>query len=124
MKKHEKLNIIITGSSSGIGQSLRERYERRGDKVIGISIDNDDYCVDVSNKAQLKEAIDDIKEKNQKIDMIINCAGFGLSGAIELIDEKQVEKTVSHQTNPIAKKFIEFHKENLSKLSVKDLFKR
>ena len=51
MKKHEKLNIIITGSSSGIGQSLRERYERRGDKVIGISIDNDDYCVDVSNKA-------------------------------------------------------------------------
>ena len=92
MKKHEKLNIIITGSSSGIGQSLRERYERRGDKVIGISIDNDDYCVDVSNKAQLKEAIDDIKEKYQKIDMIINCAGFGLSGAIELIDEKQVEK--------------------------------
>ncbi len=41
-----------------------------------------------------------------------------------LEDEKQVKKTVSHQTNPIAKKFIEFRKENLSKLSVKDLFKR
>ncbi len=41
-----------------------------------------------------------------------------------MTDEKQSEKTVSHQTNPIAKKFVEFHKENMSKFSVKDLFKK
>lgn len=40
------------------------------------------------------------------------------------LDEKQPEKTVHHQTNPIAKKFLEFRRENLSKFSVKDLFKK
>lgn len=39
-------------------------------------------------------------------------------------DEKPIEKKVSHQTNPIAQKFLEFHKENLGKFSVKDLFKK
>ncbi len=37
-------------------------------------------------------------------------------------DEKQAEKVISRQTNPITKKFVKFHKENMSKFSVKDLF--
>ena len=40
------------------------------------------------------------------------------------VEEKQAEKPVSRQTNPIAKKFVEFRKENMSKFSVKDLFKK
>lgn len=39
-------------------------------------------------------------------------------------DEKKLEKKVSRQTNPIAKKFLEFHNENIGKFSVKDLFKK
>lgn len=39
------------------------------------------------------------------------------------IDEKKETKEI-RQTNPIAKKFLEFQKENLSKFSVKDLFKK
>ncbi len=39
-------------------------------------------------------------------------------------EEKQAEKKVSRQTNPIAKKFLEFHNEKLDKFSVKDLFKK
>lgn len=38
-----------------------------------------------------------------------------------LIDEKTEKKQI-HQTNPIAKKFLKFHKEKLNKYSVKDLF--
>lgn len=44
----------------------------------------------------------------------------------EKLEEKKTEKKiskVSHQTNPIAKKFLEFQKENIGKFSVKDLFK-
>ena len=48
MKKVKKLNIIITGSSSGIGQTLRKYYEERGHKVLGISLEGDDYNLDVS----------------------------------------------------------------------------
>ena len=38
-------------------------------------------------------------------------------------DEKTEKKSVRHSTNPILKKFVQFHKENLGKFSVKDLFK-
>ena len=40
-------NIIITGSSSGIGQALRNYYSQNGDNVIGISLEGDDYNCDV-----------------------------------------------------------------------------
>lgn len=90
--KNVKKNIIITGSSSGIGQALRKYYESKGDAVIGISLADDDYNCDVSDKEQLKVAFDDIAKKYEKIDILINCAGFGLSGAIELIPEKQIQK--------------------------------
>lgn len=92
MKKVKKLNIIITGSSSGIGQTLRKYYEERGHKVLGISLEGDDYNLDVSDKENLAQAYEDIAKKIDKIDILINCAGFGLSGAIELIDSKQIEK--------------------------------
>lgn len=92
MKKVKKLNIIITGSSSGIGQSLRKYYENQGHSVLGISLDGDDYNLDVSDKNALAKAFEDIAQKMDKIDILINCAGFGLSGAIELIDSAQIEK--------------------------------
>lgn len=92
MKKVKKLNIIITGSSSGIGQSLRKYYKNQGHSVLGISLDGDDYNLDVSDKNALAKAFEDIAQKMDKIDILINCAGFGLSGAIELIDSAQIEK--------------------------------
>lgn len=92
MKKHEKLNILITGSSSGIGKALREHYEKKGDTVIGISLTDDDYNCDVSDKGALKEIFSDIANKYGHIDILVNCAGFGLSGAIELIPENQIQK--------------------------------
>ncbi len=92
MKKVKNLNIVITGSSSGIGQALRSYYESCGNKVLGISLSGDDYNADVSDKEALVKVFEDIKTKVPSIDILINCAGFGLSGAIELIDEKQIQK--------------------------------
>ena len=40
------------------------------------------------------------------------------------IDEIPIEKKHIHQTNPIEKNFLKFHKENVGKFSVKDLFKK
>ena len=39
-------------------------------------------------------------------------------------ETKIKEKPATHQTNPIAKKFLEFHKEKIDKFSVKELFKK
>lgn len=38
--------------------------------------------------------------------------------------EEKIEKKSVLQTNPIMKKFVEFHQENIGKFSVKDLFKK
>ena len=75
-------NIIITGSSSGIGQALRNYYSQNGDNVIGISLEGDDYNCDVSNFDAMKIIFDDISKKIDKIDILIPCSGFGLSGAV------------------------------------------
>lgn len=86
-----KKNIIVTGSSSGIGKALKEYYQNLGNTVIGISRTNDDYLCDVSDRAKMQEVFEDIKQKYGKIDILINCAGFGLSGAIELIDQERIQ---------------------------------
>lgn len=93
MKKQViKKNIIITGSSSGIGQALKNHYQSLGHNVIGISLSNDDYTCDVSNFEDMKEIFNDISKKIDKIDILISCAGFGIYGAIELINNERVQK--------------------------------
>lgn len=91
MKKIKK-NIIITGASSGIGQALKNYYLEKGDNVIGISMGGDDYNCDVSDFQKMQEIFENIKTKIDKIDIVIPCAGFGLSGAVELIDNAQIQK--------------------------------
>lgn len=86
------MNIVITGASSGIGKGLKEFYKQQGHKVVGISRSNDDYLCDVSDKARLKEIFSCIKKDLGQIDILINNAGFGLSGAIELIEENDIRK--------------------------------
>ena len=87
-----KKNIIITGASSGIGKALKEYYTNMGNTVIGISLTNDDYACDVSDREKMQEIFEDIAAKYSKIDILINCAGFGLSGAIELINQERIQK--------------------------------
>lgn len=84
----EKRTIVITGATSGIGLGLKTKFESIGDVVIDISKTSTDYAVDVSDSKKLKMAFDEIYKNNGEIDMLICCAGFGISGAVELIDEK------------------------------------
>ena len=80
--------VIITGASSGIGLSLKNLYLSNGDIVYNISRSASkneyDYSCDVSNEEMVKSIIDEIGNKHGHIDILINCAGFGISGAMEL----------------------------------------
>ena len=88
-------NIVITGVTSGIGAKLKEMFESDGDKVFGISRsvepDEFNFVADVSNREQVFEVINAIGKQN-KIDMLINCAGYGQFGAIELLTEEEIKK--------------------------------
>ncbi len=88
----EKRTIVITGATSGIGLGLKNIFKSIGDVVIDISRTSTDYAVDVSDEKKLKSAFDEIYKNHGEIDMLICCAGFGVSGAVELIDEKTAKR--------------------------------
>ena len=88
----EKRTIVITGASSGLGKGLRETFEAQGDIVIDISYDGRDFECDVADHKKLKKIFDEIYKNYGAIDMLITCAGYGISGAIELLKEEDTEK--------------------------------
>lgn len=82
--------ILITGASSGIGAQLKKHFDECKDKVICLSR-NDELCpCDITDTKQLDAFFEKIKD--EKLDILINCAGQGLSGAVELVDDEQIRK--------------------------------
>ncbi len=89
--------VLITGASSGVGEELKKHYELDGDVVINLSIDvkkedKKNYKLDVSSREQVFEVVGKIFEVYGKIDVLINCAGFGVFGAIELLALEKCQK--------------------------------
>lgn len=86
--------VVITGASSGIGKALAEKYKEQGFSVVGISRTqlNGGYSADITNFDEVKKAFDNIKKTYGKIDILINNAGYGVSGATELIDNCEIKR--------------------------------
>ena len=90
--------VMITGGSSGIGlctaAALRDRgckvYElsRRDSEVTGIT----HIKCDVTDEAQIAAAAGQVMTENGRIDILINNAGFGISGAVEFTDTADVRR--------------------------------
>jgi short-subunit dehydrogenase len=92
MKKEKKV-IVITGASSGIGEKLYKKFESDNHIVINLSrsqsYNNTAIICDVSNLENVTQAFDEIKRIYGKVDLLINNAGYGLSSATELINQKE-----------------------------------
>lgn len=90
--------VIITGGSSGIGlctaAALRDRgckvYElsRRDSEVTGIT----HIKCDVTDEAQIAAAVGQVMAESGRIDILINNAGFGISGAVEFTDTAEAQR--------------------------------
>jgi len=87
--------VVITGGTSGIGLALKSLYQNAGDTVITMSKretgETNHYPVDISDENGVKTVISNIGEKFKKIDVLINCAGFGMSGITELIETDDIK---------------------------------
>lgn len=103
--------VLVTGASSGIGAVLSEKLVDSGARVFGISrreaelkkLQNKlgssfSYSVaDVSSWTEVSRSVTEVFEKTEKIDVLINNAGFGI---FKPVDELSIEEWNSQiQTN-------------------------
>ena len=75
--------VIVTGGTSGIGLAAVKALRERGCTVYALSRHGDIPC-DVADEQSARAAVNQVLEKEGRIDILINCAGFGISGAAEL----------------------------------------
>ena len=76
--------IVVTGSSSGIGNEICRQAAKLNHKVISISRNIeplngingiDSYSVDITDENSIKNFIDDLRMRDLKVDILINNAG-------------------------------------------------
>ncbi len=83
--------VIITGGTSGIGQAVAAQLRAQGCRVYEFSrraaqSDPNHFSVDVTDDAAVKRAVEEVFAREGRIDILINNAGFGISGAMEFTD--------------------------------------
>jgi len=102
MYRLENRVVLITGASSGIGAELARQFLEKGALVCGLARRADRLeamgrvldpgglrtlwlKADVTNEAEVKEAVKKCVEKFQRIDIAIANAGFGVAGKVSEI---------------------------------------
>lgn len=80
---------IVTGGSSGIGQAtakllVKEGYtvyelSRHGENAEGIT----HIAADVTDREGVFSAVQTVLAREKRVDLLVNNAGFGISGAVE-----------------------------------------
>lgn len=89
--------ILITGASSGFGKMSAQMLAKRGHIVYGTSRKQTDntgnvmmLAVDVTDPSSIEKAVSHIYSKHERIDVLINNAGMGIGGALELATKEEV----------------------------------
>ena len=82
---------IVTGGTSGIGLAAVKALREQGCTVYALSRHGDVVC-DVSEEQSARAAAQAVLEKEGRIDVLVNCAGFGISGAAELTPLETAKK--------------------------------
>lgn len=94
---HSTKVALVTGATSGIGQSTALKLVKKGFVVYGAARREDrlrelasdgvrTLPMDVTDEDSMRNGISTIIDDVGRIDVLINCAGYGVVGAIEDVD--------------------------------------
>ncbi|KDN55245.1 SDR family NAD(P)-dependent oxidoreductase [Flavobacterium seoulense] len=100
---------FITGSSRGLGRSITKAVLENGDKVVatarntGLLQDLEEQyssqililSLDVSLKSQIHSTVEKAIAHFGRIDVLVNNAGFGITGSTEAFTEEQVRSQLN-----------------------------
>ena len=83
---------IVTGGSSGIGRCTAMALQQAGCKVYECSRRDNPMdgvchvCMDVTDEASVATAVRKVLDESGRVDILVNCAGNGISGAVEFTE--------------------------------------
>lgn len=97
------MKVLVTGASSGIGKAIADSFVKKGHLVFGASrkatFDKtiktnkvNMIPMETTDENTIAQAVDFVLQKAGGLDILVNCAGYGIAGSIEGVPVSEAKK--------------------------------